>query len=457
MLPKVSPLLQQVANREILLDENFVDICQASLEHLASHEHAEELMRDLGTYRAANDDDFWPQPDSWEAQYRPYNVVDGVLQIPIQGVLLNRFSYQFGRWATGYTYIEKALARGLADANVKKIALISHSGGGEVAGCMELADKIYEARKQKPIRAFAADFMYSAAYALGSSGKEIRMTRSGGVGSIGVMTMHVEYSKSLEAQGIKVTLKYKGDHKVDANVYEPLSKQAEARIDKRIEKLYAVFVGLVARNRGLEESAVRATQALTYDADEAVEVGLADGVGEIENEMAIFASEPVTGDEQMAFSITQEDHEKAVATARAEGKAEGVKEGTVAGHTAAQERIAAILDSDEAKTRPAAARMLAFDTDKPADAAKASLAKLPAENAQVEQTTETKPQGDKTQGKTDKTPFEKMMESEQTPNVGADNNKGGDKDEDEGAGEGEQANAILDAFGAAAGIPKKTA
>lgn len=67
----------------------------------------------------------------------------------------------------------------------------------------------------------------------------------------------------------------------------------------------------------------------------------------------------------------------AIDTARAEGRAEGVKAGAEQERT----RISAILESDDAKKRPAAAKMLAFDTDKDSASAIAALAKLPEEAA----------------------------------------------------------------------------
>lgn len=69
----------------------------------------------------------------------------------------------------------------------------------------------------------------------------------------------------------------------------------------------------------------------------------------------------------------------AIDAARAEGNTAGVAAGVIAERA----RISAILDSDAAKTRPAAARMLAFDTDKDSTSAIAALTKLPEEKSET--------------------------------------------------------------------------
>lgn len=454
------PLLEQLAVSPLLIDDTMVNLVEASIGHVVAHEHAQEMMS-----AAANDDDFWPTTDGdWRAYYRPYNVKEGTLQIPVMGVLLHRFPYQLGRWATGYKYIEMAVKRGLADDNVKRIAFVIDSPGGEVAGCFELTDFIYDNRRKKPMQSFAADHCYSAAYCLGSAtGKNrLSVTRSGGVGSVGVITMHVEYSEALRQAGIKVTYVYKGSHKKDGNPYEPLSKDAQARIDKRIEKLYSVFVMTVARNRDMDEKAVRDTEALTYDAEDGIAVGFADRLGALEDEMALFAEDTSAGDEQMANTYTQEQYDAAVAAAKTEGhaagKAEGVKEGTTAGAKAAQDRMDAILGSDEAKTRPKAA-LRAVKTSMSAEEATAFLKDLPEETAAKaeEPAAELGPDG-KPKAKTvgDKTTasdhFSAAM-GKDNPEVGGvdaggDQGNQGDKTQD-------NVNAILGAYGGAAGVTTK--
>ncbi len=67
---------------------------------------------------------------------------------------------------------------------VKGIAFVIDSPGGHVAGNFDLVDKIFAARDVKPIRAFAAENAYSAAYSIASAAQSITVARTGGVGSI---------------------------------------------------------------------------------------------------------------------------------------------------------------------------------------------------------------------------------------------------------------------------------
>jgi signal peptide peptidase SppA len=443
---KSQPLLEQITQNPLLISASAEALFQASVLHVIGSEHAGTMLQ-AAVSAAANDDDFWPTTkDDWRAAFRPYNVdANGILQIPVMGVLLNRFPYQFGRWATGYTYVEKALQRGMADANVKAIAFVVDSPGGEVAGCFELVDKIYEARGTKPFRAFSADHAYSAAYAISSAANNISVTRSGGVGSIGVVTAHVEYSEMLKDLGIKITFIFAGKHKVDGNPYEKLPESVKSRIQERIDRIYGVFTSTVARNRSMDEKAVRDTNALTYDANEAIEVGLADRVGALDEEMVIFSEEvAATEDEQMAQStevktVDQATHDTAVAAARTEGA------------TAERTRISAILASDEGKVRPKAAMSLAMKTGLTLEEAKATLADMPEEKAETPIPAPAAATPDpKKPAAAGPTPFDAAMNKD-NPEVG-----GGDGSE--GANDDEKAStSILADYAGATGLKKKSA
>lgn len=331
-------------------------------------------------------DDFWPSSDSWMARYRPYEVVNNTLLIPIKGVLLHDFGYQLCDWATGYIYIQKAFERGMADPAVQRIAMVINSGGGEVAGCFDAVDRVYAMRGQKPVVALVNEHAYSAAFAWASVADQIIMPRTGGVGSVGVVTSHWNMEKALADNGYEITLIFAGDHKVDGNPYERLPEAVKNRMQARIDGLYDIFVSTTARNLSLDEQAVRDTQALTYSADQAVAVGFAHEVRAFDEALAAFSGglDSTAGDEQMSQETQNQPAEQATQAALDAARAEGRTEGA----QTERERIQGILASDEAKTRPALANHLALNTSMSAADAKGILA-ASQEEAKPEQAATT--------------------------------------------------------------------
>lgn len=199
--------------------------------------------------------------------------------IMVSGPLVSRGRYDANcTYLTGYNDISAALDLLLADASVVRIGMVYSSPGGEVAGVFDLAEKIADASKQKPIDAAVDDICCSAAFALASSANSISIGRTAIAGSIGVVMRHVDYSEWLKNEGIKITQIYAGSHKVDGNPYEPLPKPVRDKFQAEIDTLHAMFVGLVAKNRNMTEKAVIDTQADFFMGQAAIDHGLADRI-----------------------------------------------------------------------------------------------------------------------------------------------------------------------------------
>jgi len=372
--------MARLVQNPMLLQPGSEDLFASSIIEMQMHEKFSDAMAISENMLA---DDFWDDDDEFMAWLRPYNVQAGTLIIPVKGVLMNKLSVKFGSMATGYQYIEKAVERGMEDPEVEAIVFDHDSPGGEVAGNFELVEKIAGMRGQKPMRAVANDHSYSASYSLATAADSITLARSGGVGSVGIVTMHMDMTERMNKMGVKVTFIYAGKHKVDGNPYEALPEATKDRIQGKIDRTYGEFVALVASNRGMEEQAVRDTEALTYDASNAVEIGFADRVGTMNDELAELQMAATEMEQIMATttpktpaasegSFTQADMDAAAAAARTEGE--------TAGAVAERTRTSAIMDSEEAKDRPTAARALA-DTGMAADAAVVALGKMPKESA----------------------------------------------------------------------------
>ena len=208
---------------------------------------------------------------------RPYDLIDGVAIIPVQGILVHGCTW-WGWNETDYGSIGEKMLAALEDSEVRAIALHINSPGGEVAGCFDLADMIYAMRGAKPIWAILDENAFSAAYALACCADRIIVPRTGGTGSIGVISMHVDITAALEKFGIKVTTIQFGERKSDSYPTTPLSDVARERFQSDVDLMGEMFVDLVARNRGLAASKVRATQAGCFLGAAGVTAGLADEV-----------------------------------------------------------------------------------------------------------------------------------------------------------------------------------
>lgn len=272
-------LAQRLFNRPLAIHRDKAEVIMAA------------LAERLGVTRMLNVDGSAIQPAAFafadddgydysrQDRDRGYDMAGPVAVIPVHGTLVQKLgTLRPYSGMTGYDGIRQAFTMAMADESVEAIVLDVDSPGGEVSGCFDLVDTIYAARGAKPIHSILSECAYSAAYAIASAADRIVVPRTGGVGSIGVICMHVDLSKALTSAGVQVTFITYGDRKADGHPEIPLSKEALARFQSDIDSMGELFVETVARNRNIAASTVRDTQAVTYMGAAGVAQGLADAV-----------------------------------------------------------------------------------------------------------------------------------------------------------------------------------
>lgn len=230
------------------------------------------------------------QPNAGPALYSPYgeqdrgyDVEDGIATIPVRGFLVQRLGSlrPWGDFVTGYDGIRRSLMNAVSDSAVRAIAFDINSPGGTTAGVFDLADTIRSARASgKPMWSILTESAYSAAYLLASQTNKITVPRTGGAGSIGIVAVLFDVSEMLTREGVKPLIMHFGKHKADLTKAQ-LTGAKPALLDEfqqRIDMLGEMFVDAVAIGRGMSADDVRATEARSYTAQDAVAVGLADAV-----------------------------------------------------------------------------------------------------------------------------------------------------------------------------------
>jgi len=224
-------------------------------------------------------------------EQKPYQVVDGVALIEINGVIAKRMNL-FTKISGGVsTQIAKRdFEQAFADPEVRAIILVIDSPGGTVDGTEELANAILEARQQeeKPIVAYCDGLMASAAYWIGSAANRIYINgMTAQVGSIGVVATHVDYSEWEKKAGVKTTEIYAGKYKRIASEYEPLSAEGREYMQDHVDYFYSIFVNTMARCRPeklqIPESGDPSwAEGKIFIGQQAIESGLVDGVSTLE-------------------------------------------------------------------------------------------------------------------------------------------------------------------------------
>lgn len=208
-----------------------------------------------------------------------YAITDGVAVIHASGALVHRSRMDgASSYLLGYNELAAQVEAAQADPNVHAVLQVWDSPGGEVSGAFEYAQRMHALRGSKPMWSIADSMAASAAYLGGSAFERLAVSSTGYVGSIGVVMRHVDFSRALDNDGIRVTHIFAGAHKVDGNPYEPLPKDVQAAMQEEIDGLYSMFVDAVALHRGISAESVRATQAQVYRGMAAVSMGLADRV-----------------------------------------------------------------------------------------------------------------------------------------------------------------------------------
>ncbi len=220
--------------------------------------------------------------------------VEKIAVVSVIGTLVSRSGYlDAASGLRAYGDIAEAIAAAMDDASVRGVILDVDSPGGEVGGLFDLVEQIraIKATSDKPLWAVANESALSAAYAIASAADRLYVTRTGEVGSIGVVAVHVDESGADAKAGLAWTFVFAGDRKIDGNAHEPLSERARATIQADVDRLYAEFCALVAADRGISREAARATNAAIYRGELALRAGLADRVGTLDLAIAEMVTE----------------------------------------------------------------------------------------------------------------------------------------------------------------------
>ena len=244
----------------------------------------------------------------------PESKQGAIAVIPVRGTIVQRANmFDEVSGVVSADRIAASVMEAVNDNEVSDIILDMSTPGGSVYGIAEAAEVIYKAREHKRVIAVANSLAASAGYWLGAAASELVVTPGGEVGSIGVITAHADYSKFIEAENMpmqalpKITFITSSEYKSEGNAYEPLSDEAKASIQARVNEYDEMFVDAIARYRNTTAAAVKSGfgKGRVVGAQEAVNLGMADRIATLSEVLGDLRSAGRTSNTRHRASVSK--------------------------------------------------------------------------------------------------------------------------------------------------------
>ncbi len=280
------------------LDANDGDMMAAALEHglvdgLFSRVAVREYL--ISVTGEDRDKPGYPKSIDMYAYLDAVNALQGgEVREDYVAVVVASGEFQVGDMPPGTIGSESTpalLRKALNDESVKAVVLRIDSPGGATFTSEVIAAEILALQEAgKPVVASMASVAASAGYFIAAGADRILARPSTVTGSIGIIGMFPTYQRSLAALGVATdgvgSTVWAGQFRPDREMSEP----ARQLFQVVIERGYDDFVTHVADFRGMDKDAVdRIAQGQVWLGTEALELGLIDEFGDIDDAIEIAA------------------------------------------------------------------------------------------------------------------------------------------------------------------------
>ena len=218
----------------------------------------------------------------------PFEIVDDVAIVSTSGPLIQRsFSMCGFLLADGYDAIE-ARARAAFESDASAVLHVIDSPGGDCAGGIECIDALasMSAESGKPLVSFADQSAASMGMWLASAASKIVVPRTGYLGAIGVICVGSNIHGALAAEGVRPLIAASPRGKLlggAGSLIDPADLESmgalAARMQSQVDDMADFFANDIGQRRGKSGADMLALDARMFRGQAAVDVGLADAVG----------------------------------------------------------------------------------------------------------------------------------------------------------------------------------
>ena len=184
--------------------------------------------------------------------------------------------------------VERLLDKAFGMARAEAVAIVVNSPGGSPVQSRLIHERIrlLAKAKGKRVLVFCEDVAASGGYMIACAGDEVFADPGSILGSIGVISASFGFTDAMEKLGVERRLRTAGKSKSLGDPFSPETPEQSERMERLLEAIHTQFIALVRTARGdrLDPEAELFDGSI-FTGEEAVAVGLADGLAELRAEL----------------------------------------------------------------------------------------------------------------------------------------------------------------------------
>jgi signal peptide peptidase SppA len=190
-----------------------------------------------------------------------------------------------------------AIERAFSASKLPSVAVAINSPGGSPVQSHLIFRRLRQlaAEKGKRIYVFCEDVAASGGYFLALAGDEIYADPSSIIGSIGVITASFGFDKLIERFGVERRVYTSGKDKGALDPFQPERAEDIQRLKELQRDIHEVFIGAVKERRAGKLNGPREEvfSGRFWSAQQAMQFGLVDGIGDLRSRMRELHGEKV--------------------------------------------------------------------------------------------------------------------------------------------------------------------
>ena len=248
--------------------------------------------------------------DKEKKNVKLFDVVGNVAVFHIEGFIVKHHtSFQDVFTETSTVEVRRGIRKALADPGIESMVLLIDSPGGTTEGTHALLEELAKARALMPVIAQIDDLGASAAWFIAAQAHRIVVNKTAIVGSLGTFAHVVDSSGKAAMDGMRHHIIKAGEHKGDFEAGMPITDSQLAEAQRMVNDLNEQFLITSAQGRGVAVEKIRElADGGVHIGAKAVDVGLADTVGDLESAIKL-AKETAMNDQEKAAAFEAENPE----------------------------------------------------------------------------------------------------------------------------------------------------